>query len=60
MNKGTKDIVEGKGHEAKGAVKEEAGKIIHDKKLEAEGLLEKQAGKLQQTLGHAEQAAGRK
>jgi uncharacterized protein YjbJ (UPF0337 family) len=48
-----KDRVEGAGHQAKGAVKEAAGKITGDAKLEAEGKTEKAAGKVQNAIGGA-------
>jgi uncharacterized protein YjbJ (UPF0337 family) len=46
-----KDRIEGIAHQAKGAVKEAAGKISGDAKLEAEGQAEKAAGKLQNAVG---------
>ena len=46
-----KDRVEGAGHQAKGKVKEVAGKAVGDSKLEAEGAAEKVAGKIQNTVG---------
>jgi uncharacterized protein YjbJ (UPF0337 family) len=46
-----KDRVEGAGHQAKGKVKEVAGKVMGDTKLEAEGTAEKVAGKVQNTVG---------
>jgi uncharacterized protein YjbJ (UPF0337 family) len=46
-----KDRVEGVAHQAKGAVKEAAGKVTGDAKLEAEGQAEKAAGKVQNAVG---------
>ncbi|MBS0644425.1 MAG: CsbD family protein [Acetobacteraceae bacterium] len=46
-----KDRIEGAAHQAKGAVKEVAGKVVGDKKLEAEGAAEKAAGKVQNAVG---------
>ena len=46
-----KDRIEGAAHQAKGAVKEAAGKVLGDKKLEAEGAAEKAAGKVQNAVG---------
>jgi uncharacterized protein YjbJ (UPF0337 family) len=46
-----KDRVEGVAHQAKGSVKEAAGKMTGDKKTEAEGKTEKAAGKVQNTVG---------
>ncbi len=48
-----KDRVEGVGHQAKGAIKEAAGKVTGDKKLEAEGKGEKVGGKIQNAVGGA-------
>lgn len=52
-----KDRVEGAGHQAKGAVKDAAGKAVGDKKMEAEGKAEKAAGKVQNAVGGAKDAA---
>ena len=46
-----KDRIEGAGHEAKGKIKEVAGKVTGDKKTEAEGTAEKIGGKVQNTVG---------
>jgi uncharacterized protein YjbJ (UPF0337 family) len=51
-----KDRVEGIAHQAKGAVKEGAGKVVGDKKLEAEGKTEKAAGKVQNAVGGTKDA----
>ena len=51
-----KDRVEGAGHQAKGKVKELAGKVTGDSKLEAEGKGEKVAGKVQNTIGGVKDA----
>jgi len=51
-----KDRIEGLGHQAKGAVKEAAGKLTGDKKLQTEGLVEKNAGKAQNAIGSAKDA----
>jgi len=52
-----KDRIEGIGHQAKGAVKEAAGKVTGDKRTEAEGAAEKAAGKAQNTVGGVKDAA---
>jgi uncharacterized protein YjbJ (UPF0337 family) len=52
-----KDRVKGAAHEAKGAVKEAAGKVMGDAKLEAEGAAEKSAGKVQNAVGGLKDAA---
>jgi len=51
-----KDRVEGVAHQAKGAVKEAAGKLTGDKKTQAEGAAEKAAGKVQNAVGGAKDA----
>ncbi len=51
-----KDRVEGMGHQAKGAVKETAGRMMGDKKTEAEGKGERAAGKVQNAIGGAKDA----
>jgi uncharacterized protein YjbJ (UPF0337 family) len=51
-----KDRIEGMGHQAKGAIKEAAGKAMGDKKTEAEGKAEHAAGKVQNAVGGAKDA----
>jgi len=46
-----KDRIEGSATQAKGKVKEVAGKITGDTILESEGKAEKAAGKIQNTVG---------
>jgi uncharacterized protein YjbJ (UPF0337 family) len=46
-----KDRIQGSAEQAKGKVKEIAGKITGDAKLESEGKAEKAAGKIQNTIG---------
>jgi uncharacterized protein YjbJ (UPF0337 family) len=46
-----KDRIEGSAEQAKGKVKEVAGKITGDSKLESEGKADKAAGKLQNAVG---------
>ena len=52
-----KDRVKGAGHEAKGAIKEAAGKLTGDKKIQAEGAVEKNLGKAQNAVGGMKDAA---
>jgi len=59
MKRSTKDQAEGKFHEAKGKVKETAGKLIDDPDLEAEGKVEKITGKLQDKIGQVEKVVGK-
>jgi uncharacterized protein YjbJ (UPF0337 family) len=46
-----KDRIKGSAEQAKGAVKEAAGKVLGDKKLETDGTTEKTAGKVQNAIG---------
>jgi uncharacterized protein YjbJ (UPF0337 family) len=46
-----KDRIKGSTEQAKGAVKETAGKIFGDKKLETDGKTDKAAGKVQNAIG---------
>jgi uncharacterized protein YjbJ (UPF0337 family) len=46
-----KDQVQGRIAEAKGAIKEEAGKVVGNPSLEAEGNIEKNLGKVQAKVG---------
>ena len=52
-----KDRVEGSFEQAKGKVKEVAGKATGDSKLEAEGKTQKTAGKIQNAFGGMKDAA---
>lgn len=54
MNDSTKDKVEGKTHEVKGAIKEKVGRATNNPNLEAEGSDEKVAGKVQKKVGDIE------
>jgi uncharacterized protein YjbJ (UPF0337 family) len=54
MKDSTKDKVEGKMHEVKGAAKEKIGHATNDPDLEAEGMGEKHAGKVQKKVGDLE------
>jgi uncharacterized protein YjbJ (UPF0337 family) len=46
-----KDRIKGAAQQAKGAVKEAAGKVTGDTKLQAEGKADKAAGKVQNAIG---------
>jgi uncharacterized protein YjbJ (UPF0337 family) len=46
-----KDRIKGAAEQAKGSVKEAAGKVTGDSKLEAEGAADKVAGKVQSAVG---------
>jgi uncharacterized protein YjbJ (UPF0337 family) len=54
MKDSTKDNVEGKVHEVKGAVKETIGHATNNPDLEADGKGEKVAGKVQKKVGDVE------
>ena len=54
MKPSTKDRVEGKYHEAKGAVKEKAGAVTGNPGLAARGHDEKISGKVQNKVGQVE------
>ncbi len=45
------DRIKGSAEQAKGAIKEGAGKMFGDKKMENEGKADKAAGKMQNTVG---------
>jgi uncharacterized protein YjbJ (UPF0337 family) len=51
-----KDRVEGSANQAKGALKEVAGKLSGDAKLQAEGAADKVKGKLQNAVGGVKDA----
>jgi uncharacterized protein YjbJ (UPF0337 family) len=51
------DRIQGSANQAKGAVKEAAGKAIGDAKLQAEGKADKAAGKVQNAIGGMKDAA---
>jgi uncharacterized protein YjbJ (UPF0337 family) len=59
MKSSMKDKVKGTFHEAKGKVKEMAGKITDTPKLEAEGKGEKIAGKVQEKIGQVKKVLGK-
>ena len=51
-----KDRIEGSANQAKGAIKQTAGKLSGDAKLEAEGAADKAKGKVQNAIGGAKDA----
>ena len=59
MKSSTRDRAEGTFHEAKGKVKEMAGKIADSPKLEAKGTAEKIAGKTQEKIGQVKKVLGK-
>ncbi len=46
-----KDRMEGMAHQAKGAVKEGAGKLTGNRTMQAKGIAEKNLGKVQNNVG---------
>jgi uncharacterized protein YjbJ (UPF0337 family) len=48
-----KDRIDGAANQAKGAVKEAAGKVTGDKKLQTEGTLDKAKGRVESAVGGA-------
>ncbi|HEX3755902.1 MAG TPA: CsbD family protein [Rhizomicrobium sp.] len=46
-----KDRIEGSANQAKGSIKEAAGKVTGDAKLQGEGAADKAAGKVQNAVG---------
>ena len=59
MKSSMKDKLKGTFHEAKGKVKEIAGKITDNPKLEAEGKGEMIAGKVQEKIGQVKKVLGK-
>jgi uncharacterized protein YjbJ (UPF0337 family) len=51
-----KDRIQGSAKEAKGAIKEVAGKVTGDAKLQADGKADKTAGKIQNAVGGVKDA----
>jgi uncharacterized protein YjbJ (UPF0337 family) len=52
-----KDEMKGAAKEAKGSMKEAAGKVTGDERLEAEGSADKTMGKVQKGVGNLKEAA---
>ena len=50
-----KDQVKGRVEQAKGSVKENAGKALGDRELQSEGKVDKAVGKTQATYGDAKE-----
>ena len=53
-----RDRMEGKGKEAMGGLKEQAGKLTGDEQTEAEGTADRAEGTAQGAMGKAKDAAG--
>jgi uncharacterized protein YjbJ (UPF0337 family) len=59
MKSSTRDEAESKLHQAKGKIKEVAGKLSDDPELEAEGTGEKIAGKVQEKIRQVKKVVGK-
>jgi uncharacterized protein YjbJ (UPF0337 family) len=59
MKSSMNDKVKGTFHEAKGRIREMAGKITDNPKLEAKGKAEKIAGKVQGKIGQVKKVLGK-
>jgi uncharacterized protein YjbJ (UPF0337 family) len=59
MNSSSADKIKGGIHEAKGKVKEEAGKAIGNPDLRDRGTAEKVAGKVQKKVGDVKKVLGK-
>ena len=59
MKSSIRDKAEGTFHEAKGKMKEMAGKATDNPKLEAKGKVEKIAGKVQEKIGQVKKVLGK-
>lgn len=59
MKSSMKDKAQGTFHEAKGKLKEMAGKITDNPKLEAKGKAENTAGKVQEKIGQVKKVLGK-
>jgi uncharacterized protein YjbJ (UPF0337 family) len=59
MKSSLSNKVEGTAHEAKGKVKEVAGRVVNNPDLEAEGTAEKVAGRIEKKAGDVKKVFGR-
>jgi uncharacterized protein YjbJ (UPF0337 family) len=59
MKSSIRDKAEGTFHEAKGKMKEMAGKVTDNPNLEAKGKVEKIAGKVQEKVGQVKKVLGK-
>jgi len=59
MKSGTRDEAEGKWHQAKGKIKEIAGKAAGNRNLEAEGKAENVDGKVQEKIAEIKAVVGK-
>jgi len=59
MKDSTHDKMEGTAQEAKGAVKQGAGKLVGNQRLQAEGRADKVEGRVQKKVGEVEKVLNR-
>lgn len=59
MKTSNRDKVEGTFHEAKGAIREVAGKLTDNPKLQLNGTVEKIGGKVQEKVGQIKKVLGK-
>jgi len=59
MNSSTKDKIEGKVDQAKGAVKEKAGQVTGNPDLQDRGTAQKVGGKVQDKVGDIKKVFGK-
>ncbi len=59
MKSSTRDKIEGTAHEAKGKLKEVAGKVVGNPNLQDQGTAEKVAGKVQRKVGDVKKVFGK-
>lgn len=55
MDQSTKDKVEGRAHEIKGAAIEKTGELLGNKEMQADGAAERFDGKVQKNVGRVEE-----
>ena len=53
-----KDEIKGKYEQAKGGLKEKAGKVLDDRKLQDEGQVERAGGEVREGFGKAKRKVG--
>ena len=55
MKKSVEDRIEGSARQAKGAVKQEVGRVTRNRSMQAEGFVEKNVGKAQRAVGRSKE-----
>jgi uncharacterized protein YjbJ (UPF0337 family) len=59
MKSSTKDRVKGRADEAKGKIKEKAGRALGNPRMEDEGTAERAGGKIQRKIGEVKKVFGK-